>query len=113
MSKGAQFKMFIKKDDIVVVTAGADKGKKGRVIGAIPSENRVIIEKVNIVKKHQRPTQQQRQGGIIEKEAKINASNVRIYCSKCDKPVRVGYKILEDRKKVRVCRKCDEMIDIV
>lgn len=105
--------MLIKKDDIVVVTSGADKGKKGRVIEAIPSENRVIVEKVKIIKKHQKPNMKQRQGGIIEREAKIDVSNVKIFCSKCGKPTRIAQKKLEDGKKVRVCRKCDEMLDIV
>ncbi|VAX17662.1 LSU ribosomal protein L24p (L26e) [hydrothermal vent metagenome] len=111
--KGVKSHMRIKKDDVVVVVAGAEKGKKGRVLEAVPSENRLIVEKVNIVKRHQRPTQQQRQGGIIEREAKINASNVQIYCSKCDKPVRIGIKRLDDGKKARICRKCGEMLDVL
>jgi len=110
---GARPRMKIKKDDVVVVISGAERGKKGRVIEAIPSENRVLVEKVNIVKKHQRPTQQQRQGGIIEREAKIDVSNVQIYCSKCARPARVGHKLLENGKKVRICRRCGEMFDIV
>ncbi|MBI5814614.1 MAG: 50S ribosomal protein L24 [Nitrospinae bacterium] len=104
--------MRIKKDDVVVVVTGADKGKKGKVIEAFPEENRVTVEKINVVKKHQKPTQKQRQGGIIEREAKIHASNVRIFCSKCDKPVRIGMKTLSDGRKARVCRKCGEMLDI-
>ena len=112
MAVGVRSKMKVKKDDIVVVIAGADKGKKGRVIEAIPSENRIIVEKVHVVKRHQRPTQQQRQGGIVEREAKFAVSNVSIYCSKCDKPVRIGSKLLEDGKKVRICRKCGEMLDV-
>jgi len=112
MGQTAKTRLLIKKDDIVTVTAGSDKGAKGRVIEAIPSENRVIVEKVNVVKRHQRPTQTQRQGGIIEREAKISASNVQIFCSKCDKPVRIGHKKLEDGKKARVCAKCGEMLDI-
>jgi large subunit ribosomal protein L24 len=105
-------KMPLKKDDVVVVITGADKGKRGRIIEAFPDEGRVRVEKVNLVKKHQKPTQRQRQGGIIEMEAKIQVSNVQIYCSKCDKPVRVGHKKLEDGKKVRICRKCGEMLDV-
>ena len=108
----APAKMPIRKDDVVVVTTGADKGKRGRVIEAFPDEGRIRVEKVNMVKKHQKPTQRQRQGGIIEKEAKIQVSNVQIYCSKCDKPVRVAHKKLEDGKKVRICRKCGEMLDV-
>lgn len=112
--KSAKFSptLRIKKNDIVVVTAGADKGKKGRVLEAFPQEDKVTVEKVNMIKRHQRPTQQQRQGGIIERESKIDASNVMLFCMKCDKPVRVGHKKLEDNKKVRVCRICGEMFDI-
>ncbi|MDH5637568.1 MAG: 50S ribosomal protein L24 [Nitrospinota bacterium] len=102
----------VKRNDVVVVIAGADKGKKGKILEVISSEGRVIVEKVNIVKRHQRPTQQQRQGGIIEREAKIDASNVQLFCSKCDKPVRIGHQRLEDGKKVRICRKCGEMMDV-
>ena len=108
----AKSSMNIKKNDIVSVIAGADKGKKGRVIEALPAENRVIVEKVNMIKRHQRPTQQQRQGGIIEREAKINRSNVQMFCTKCDKPVRIGHKRLENGKKARVCKKCGEMFDL-
>lgn len=112
MAEKVKKKMSIKKDDTVVVISGSEKGKKGRVIAAIPSENRVIVEKVNVVKRHQKPTQKQRQGGIIEREAKIHASNVQIFCAKCEKPVRIGHKVLENGEKVRVCRKCGEMLDI-
>jgi len=104
--------MKIKKDDMVQVIAGADKGKKGRVIEALPIVDRVIVEGVKVVKRHQKPTQAQRQGGIMEKEASIDVSNVAIICSKCDKPVRVGHKGLDDGKKVRICRSCGEMLDV-
>ena len=104
--------MSLKKNDVVMVISGADKGKKGKVLEVIRSEGRVIVEKVNVVKRHQRPTHQQKQGGIIEREAKIDASNVQMFCAKCDKPVRIGRKKLEDGKKVRVCRKCGEMMDV-
>lgn len=113
MAKGVRPKLTIKKDDVVVVISGADKGKKGRVIEAIPAEGRVVVEKVNVIKRHQRPDPRNRQGGIIEREHKIDASNVQIFCPKCDKPVRIGHKRLEDGKKVRICRKCGEMFDIV
>ena len=104
--------LSVRKNDVVVVISGSDKGKKGKILEVLPSEGRVIVEKVNIVKRHQKPTQQQRQGGIIEKEAKIDASNVQPFCPKCGKPVRIGHKLLENGKKVRVCRKCDEMLDL-
>jgi len=112
VQKTAGMKLKVKKDDVVVVIAGAEKGKRGKIIEAFPTENRVMVEKVNVVKRHQRPTQKQRQGGIIEREAKINASNVQIYCSKCDGPVRIGSKRLETGKRARVCKKCGEMLDI-
>ncbi len=112
MSGATRRKMRIKKGDIVIVTAGAEKGKRGKVIEAIPSEGRVLIEKVNIIKRHQRPTQQQRQGGIIEREGKLSASNVQIFCSKCDRAVKMGVKKLKDGKKVRICRKCGDMLDL-
>jgi len=100
----------IKRDDLVLVTTGKDKGKRRKVLRVIPKENRVVVEKVNIVKKHQRPTQTTH-GGIIEKEAPIHISNVMLICPKCGEPTRVGYKFLEDGKKVRICKKCKESVE--
>ncbi len=99
----------IKKKDIVVVITGKDKGKKGEVLKVLPKENRVIVSKVNIVKKHMRPTQT-RPGGIKEIESPIHISNVMLICPKCAQPTRVGFTFLPDGKKVRVCKKCGEMI---
>lgn len=112
--KGQKIKpvMRIRKNDVVMVIAGSEKGKKGRVIEALPQDGKVLVEKVKIVKRHQRPTPQQREGGIIEKEAPIQVSNVMIFCTKCDRPVRIAAKFLEDGKKVRACRRCGEMIDV-
>jgi len=101
----------IRKNDFVMVIAGKEKGKKGKVLKVIPKKERVVVEKVNFVKKHQRPTSQQRQGGIIEREGPIHCSNVMIFCTKCEKPVRVGRKILSDGEKVRYCKKCGETIE--
>ncbi|NOX20954.1 MAG: 50S ribosomal protein L24 [Nitrospirae bacterium] len=101
----------IKKDDNVVVIAGKEKGKKGRVIAVIPKKQRVIVEKVNIIKRHMRPSQKYTQGGIIEKEGPIHISNVMLICPRCDTPTRIGNKILEDGRKLRVCKKCKEVID--
>ncbi len=95
----------IKKDDKVIVIAGKDKGKIGTVLKVDKEKRRVIVEKVNIVKKHV-PQQ-----GIIEKEAPIHISNVMLICPKCSQPTRVGKKFLEDGRKVRVCKKCGEPID--
>ncbi|GGG07122.1 50S ribosomal protein L24 [Paenibacillus abyssi] len=104
-------KLHVKKDDNVIVITGKDKGKKGRVIAAYPRENRVLIEGVNMVKKHSRPSQQNPQGGIIEQEAPIHVSNVMLVDPKSGNPTRVGYKVLDNGKKVRIARKSGEVID--
>ena len=101
----------IKKDDKVIVIAGKDKGKIGTVLSVDKERQRVVVEKVNIVKKHLRPSVNAPQGGIVEKEAPIHISNVMLICNKCAQPTRVGKKILEDGRKVRVCKKCKEPID--
>ena len=103
----------IKKDDTVVIITGKEKGKSGRVYRVLPKDDKVLVEKLNVVKRHTRPTAVNRQGGIIEKEAPIHASNVMVICSKCDKPTRVSHSFLDDGKKVRVCRKCGEPMDKV
>jgi len=93
-----------------MVIAGKDKGKSGKVLSVLSKKNRVIVEKVNFIKRHTRPSAKQRQGGIIEREGPINISNVMLICTKCNKPSRVGKKYLEDDKKVRVCKKCGEIL---
>ncbi|KLO22635.1 50S ribosomal protein L24 [Marinitoga sp. 1197] len=105
--------MKIKKGDLVKVISGKDKGKEGKILRVIPKLNKVVVENVNIVKKHQRPTQQLREGGIIEQPSPIHISKVMIICPSCGKPTRVGYRFLEEGKKVRICRKCNEIIDKV
>jgi large subunit ribosomal protein L24 len=104
-------KMRIRRDDLVQVISGKDKGKRGKVLKVIPKENKVIVQGVNMVKRHQRPIPQLREGGIIEREAPIYACKVMIVCPSCDKPTRVGVKFLEDGTKVRFCKKCGEIID--
>lgn len=104
-------KLNVRKDDTVVVTAGKYAGKQGKVLQAIPSTGRVIVEGVNIIKKHQKPTQSAPQGGIVEREAAIDASNVMPFCKKCGKGVRIAKKFLEDGTKVRTCVKCGEVFD--
>ncbi|MDM8271477.1 50S ribosomal protein L24 [Thermophilibacter provencensis] len=99
-------KMHVKKGDKVVVLSGKDKGKEGTVLVAKPSEGKVIVEGVAIVKKATRPNAQNQQGGIIEMEAAIDASNVMVICPKCGKPSRMGHDIDDNGKKVRVCKKC-------
>ncbi|HEX9020399.1 MAG TPA: 50S ribosomal protein L24 [Nitrospirota bacterium] len=103
--------MQIKKNDNVMVTSGKEKGKRGRVIAVYPATNRLLIEKLNMIKRHTRPTQQLRQGGIVEKESPISASNVRLICSKCDKPTTVSRQAQGDGPRVRVCSECNAAID--
>ena len=103
--------MQIRKNDNVLVVSGKEKGKKGRVIAVYPSTNRILIEKLNMIKRHTRPNQQLRQGGIVEKESPIAASNVRLICAKCDKPTTISRKEQGDGARVRVCRECSEVID--
>lgn len=105
-------KLHIKKNDQVKVIAGKEKGKTGKILTVMPKKGCVIIEKVNFVKRHTRPSGQARQGGILEKEAPIHISNVMVVCNKCNLPVRVGQKILEDGKKARYCKKCGELFDL-
>lgn len=104
-------KYHIKKDDKVKVSCGKDNGKIGKVMKIERNKNRLIVENINIVKRHLRPGAQARQGGIVEREASIHLSNVMLMCSKCVTPVRVKIQRLEDGQKVRVCRKCSEIID--
>ena len=101
----------IKKDDKVKVIAGKDKGKIGKVLKVNRKKNRLLVEKINIVKRHTRPSQKSRQGGIIEKEMPIQWSNVMVMCNKCVTPARIQMQQLEDGKKVRICAKCGEALD--
>lgn len=108
----AKQKLNIKKEDRVLVTTGRDRGKVGKVLRVIPEKDRVLVEKVNMVKRHTRGgASQTGQGGIIEKEAPVPMSNLKLICSKCTEPTRVGRKTLEDGKHVRICKKCGEQID--
>jgi large subunit ribosomal protein L24 len=100
----------IKKGDTVVVLTGKNRGKQGNVIRVLHKKDRVLVERVNIIKKHQKPTQAS-QGGIVEKESSIHASNVALLCPKCKKGVRIGYKLHDDGAKVRICRRCGEELD--
>ncbi|MDD5168864.1 MAG: 50S ribosomal protein L24 [Syntrophales bacterium] len=102
--------MRLKKGDMVKVIAGKEKGKSGKILKTIREESKVVVEKLNFVKRHQRPDAKGK-GGIVEKEGPIHSSNVAYLCSKCDTGVRIGYKALEDGKKVRICLKCKENLD--
>lgn len=104
-------KCHIKKDDKVKIIAGKDMGKIGKVLQVIRKKTRVLVENINIVKRHTKPGASSRQGGIVEREAPIHWSNVMLMCNKCMAPVRIKMQRLEDGKKVRVCRKCNESID--
>lgn len=104
-------KFRIKKDDKVKVVAGKDKGKIGKVIRVDRAKNRILVEHINVVKRHTRPSGQNKQGGIIESEAMIQLSNVMLICGKCLKPARIKMKKLEDGKRIRICGKCSEIID--
>ncbi len=103
--------MKIKKNDTVLVISGKDKGKKGKVRFAFPKDNRLFIEGVNMIKKHAKAKGQARQAGIIELEGPVNVASVMLMCDKCNKPTRVGYRKLEDGRRVRVCRTCHEVMD--
>jgi large subunit ribosomal protein L24 len=101
----------IRKNDSVMVIAGKERGKTGKVLRVLPDEDAVIIERINIVKRHTKPRGPQQPGGIVEKEASIDASNIMIMCDKCNAPVRIGRKILADGNKIRICRRCNEALD--
>ena len=105
-------KCHIKKDDKVKVIAGKDKGKIGKVLKVDRKKDRILVENINVVKRHTRPTAKNRQGGIVESEATVPWSNVMLMCSKCLSPVRIQMRRLDDGKKVRSCRKCNEIIDV-
>ena len=103
--------MKIRKEDTVVIIAGKDRGKKGKVRRALLNEDRVIVEGLNMIKRHSRARKAARQAGIIELEAPIHVSNVMLVCGKCGKPTRVNFRFLDDGKKVRICTSCREVID--
>lgn len=101
----------VRKGDTVMVVAGKERGKRGKVLRVFPEKSRVVVERINMIKKHQRPTQKLRQGGIIEREGSIHLSNVMLVDPTSDKPTRIGMKALADGKKVRVAKKSGEIID--
>ena len=102
----------IRKNDNVVVISGKDRGKRGRVLRLVPSKNRLIVEGVNFVKKHTKPNPGQNvKGGIVEREAPFHVSNVQLVCPECGAATRIGRRLLGDGRKVRICRKCDGVVD--
>jgi large subunit ribosomal protein L24 len=102
----------IRKNDNVLVTTGKDRGKKGRVIRVVPEKNRLIVEGVNLIKRHTRPNPAKNiKGGVVQREASLHASNVQLVCPECGAHTRVGHKVLDDGRKVRICRKCGGVVD--
>ena len=103
--------MRVKRGDMVIVISGKDKGKTGKILEVLPKEDRVVVEGINMVKKHKKPTQKVKQGGIVNQESPVHASNVMYYDKKSGQGTRIGYKVLDNKEKVRVSRKTGEVID--
>jgi len=104
-------KIRLKKNDKVMVISGKEKGKVGKILKVLPEKNRVVVEKINYIKRHTRPGGKVSKGGIIEKEAPLHVSNVMLICGKCTDPVRVGFQKQSDGKTARICRKCGEILE--
>jgi large subunit ribosomal protein L24 len=104
-------KMHVKKNDMVQVLAGKDKGKTGNVLRVFAETDRIVVAELNKIKKHSKPSQANPEGGIIEKEAALAVSNVMLVCPACAKPSRTGVRALEDGSKARFCKKCNEIVD--
>lgn len=104
--------LHVKKNDQVIVLAGRDRGRTGRVLRVFPRRNRAIVENINTIRRHTRPNPQRNiQGGIVEREAPIHLSNLQVICPECNRPARVGFQILADGRKVRICKKCGGTVD--
>lgn len=101
----------LKKGDTVMIIAGRERGKTGKILSLNLTDGKLTVEKLNIIKRHTKPSQRNRQGGILEREAPLDLSNVMLYCGNCQKPVRVGIKLLEDGRRARICKKCKEVIE--
>ncbi len=104
-------KLHVKKNDMVKIIAGKEQGKTGKVLRVLPGKGRVVIENLNIVKRHTRPNQLNPEGGIVEKEAPLSLSNVMLVCGSCNQATRTGVRLLEDGSKTRYCKKCNESVD--
>lgn len=103
--------MQVRKNDSVMVISGRERGKTGKVLRVLSKKDAILVERVNMVKRHSRPRGPQQPGGIVEKEAPIRVSNIMLMCDKCNAPVRVGHRVLGDGKKVRLCKRCGESLD--
>ena len=102
----------IRRNDTVIVTTGKDRGKKGRVIKVVTEKNRLIVEGVNLIKRHTKPNPTKNvKGGIVSREASLHASNVQLVCPECQAMTRVGHRVLNDGRKIRICRKCEGVVD--
>ena len=102
----------IRRNDNVIVIAGKDRGKRGRVLKMLPPRNRVVVEGANFIKRHTRPNPSRNiKGGIVEREASLHASNIQLVCPECGAPTRIGWQLLSDGRKVRICRKCQGVVD--
>ena len=102
----------VRRNDNVLVITGKDRGKRGRVLKVLPETNRLIVEGVNMIKRHMKPNPNRNvQGGVVSREAAMHASNVQVVCPECGKPTRIGRRILGDGRKVRICRKCEGVVD--
>ena len=101
----------VKKNDTVMIIAGKERGKTGKVLRVLPEENRAVVERLNVVKRHMKPRGPQSPGGIVEKEASLHLSNLMPMCDRCNAPVRIGTQVLQDGSKARVCRRCKELLD--
>lgn len=101
----------IRKNDNVEIISGKERGRRGKILKVLPKTRRVVVENINLAKKHTRPTQDNPQGGIVKKELSIDVSNVMLVCNKCDEARRAGHKVIGEGDKARVCRKCGEMFE--
>lgn len=104
-------KFHVKKNDMVKIIAGKEKGKTGKVLRVFPAKARVVVENLNMIKRHTRASQRNQEGGIVEKEAAISVSNVMLVCGSCNTAARTGVRVLDDGSKARFCKKCNEIVD--
>jgi len=108
----SQGKTYLKKNDQVEIITGKDKGRVGKIIRLIPDKNKAIVERVNMIKRHKKPTQMNQQGQILEIEAPLHISNLQLICPACTKTGRIGKRILDDGTKIRFCKSCGESVDV-
>ena len=111
VEKKKAFKMHVKKNDMVVVISGKDKGKKGRIVGSFPAEGKILVEGVNMITRHVKPRKSGQQGGLIKQEGTIAVSKVMLWCPKCERPIRAKHVELPDGGKGRVCGRCEETLE--